>query len=93
MNHFFIKTPDDARRERENFAMAPVIYKGWSEKSTCSGEGGPRAKADRHESAQLVQLAEELGISVSAAKVRLHRARAQLRADLSAPTGGEAREL
>ena len=28
-----------------------------------------------------------------AAKVRLHRARAQLRADLSAPTGGEAREL
>ena len=38
-------------------------------------------------------VAEELGISVSAAKVRLHRARAQLRADLSAPTGGEAREL
>lgn len=61
MNHFFIKTPDDARRERENFAMAPVIYKGWSEKSTRSGEGGPRAKADRHDSAQLVQLAEELG--------------------------------
>jgi RNA polymerase sigma-70 factor (ECF subfamily) len=38
-------------------------------------------------------IAEELGISVSAAKVRLHRARAQLKAQLFAPVGGDVREL
>lgn len=41
--------------------MAPVIYKGWPEKSARRGGGGPRGKAGRHGSAQLVQLAEELG--------------------------------
>lgn len=39
------------------------------------------------------EIAAELGISVSAAKVRLHRARAQLKSQLFSPVGGEAREL
>lgn len=39
------------------------------------------------------EIAAELGITVSAAKVRLHRARTQLRAQLLVAPGGDPREL